>query len=104
MVLPADGVYAAPEQNGPVLNETAGMTRTRYQLQVNIAVSGVFEGIEQLQVAYRQTRQLLRLAGLGKTVLFAGDAEENREQSPLEFTDSPDSRPRICGSRKIKYN
>jgi AraC-like DNA-binding protein len=90
VVLPIDGGCGESKQYGPLLGEVVEMMRIKYKLQIYIAVSGVFGSIEQLQVAYRQTRQLLRLAGagVGKNIFFADDAEENQERFPLEFTDS----------------
>jgi AraC-like DNA-binding protein len=90
IILPVCSAFPESESYGSLLTETAEFMRSRRQFPVYIAVSAAFSGIEQVSAAYRQTRQLLRLAGgqAGKKIFFMDDMEDKPDRFPLEFTDS----------------
>jgi AraC-like DNA-binding protein len=90
IVLPVCPAFPESECYSSALMEAVEFMISRHQFQVYIAVSAVFGSMEQVSVAYRQTRQLLRLASgqTGKKVFFMGDMEDKPYRFPLEFTDS----------------
>ena len=90
IILPISHDHPEPENYNKILTETAELMRTKHQLHLSLAVSGVFGSIESLSAAYRQTRQLLRMAGkgTGKSLFYMGDEDANLDRFPLEFSDS----------------
>ena len=90
IILPINNNCPEPESYNVSLAETTEQMRIKHQLHVSIAVSGIFGSLEQLSTAYRQTRQLLRIAGrrTGKNIFYMDDEDVNTEKFPLEFSDS----------------
>jgi AraC-like DNA-binding protein len=90
IILPITTENSEPESYENILTKTAELMRTRHQLHISIAISGIFGSIEQLSAAYRQTRQLLRIAGknTGKCLFYMGDEEAKENLFPMEFSDS----------------
>jgi AraC-like DNA-binding protein len=90
IILPVCSAFPESESYSSILIEMAEFMRARHQFPVYIAVSAVFSSIEQVSVAYRQARQLLRLAGgqAGKKLFLMDDMEDKPDRFPLEFTDS----------------
>jgi AraC-like DNA-binding protein len=90
IILPLCSAFPDPESYSSTLTQAMEFMRSRHQFQVYIAVSAVSGGMEQVPAAYRQTRQLLRMAGgqTGKQIFFMDDMEDKPDLFPLEFTDS----------------
>jgi AraC-like DNA-binding protein len=87
--LPICEAYAKPAAYQGILERGMETVGARNRVRLHIALSGVFQGIEQLSDAYRQVRQILRMVTIHSPgAVFPGDAGKSPDHFPLEFTDS----------------
>jgi AraC-like DNA-binding protein len=87
-LLPVCGVYAKPAAYQGILERGMEAVAAKCRVRLHIALSGVFQGIEQLSDAYRQVRQILRMVTIHTPgAVFLGTGK-SPDRFPLEFTDS----------------
>jgi AraC-like DNA-binding protein len=87
--LPVCEAYTEPAAYQGLLERGMEAVGAKNRVRLHVALSGVFQGIEQLSDAYRQVRQILRMVTIhtpGAVFLWA--AGKSPDHFPLEFTDS----------------
>jgi AraC-like DNA-binding protein len=88
--LPVCEAYTQPAAYQGILEKGIEEVETKNRVRLHIAVSGVFQGMEQLSDAYRQVRHILRTVTIHTPgAVFLEDASgKSLDRFPLEFTDS----------------
>jgi AraC-like DNA-binding protein len=87
--LPVCEAYAKPAAYQGILEKGMDAVEAKTKVRLHIALSGVFQGIEQLSDAFRQVRQILRMVTIHSPgAVFLGDKAKSPDRFPLEFTDS----------------